>query len=117
MKSAWGWFEDAVKRAKPTDYQRHYCNRHTFASRLVMAGVDLRKVGELMGHQTFQMKMMSAHLAPDHRVSAVDKQLRAPEQVQAGSKQQGREDFVNNLSAFIDLHALRKWRNWQTHQT
>lgn len=63
------------------------CNRHAFASRLVMAGVDLRTVGELMGHQTFQMTMRYAHLAPEHRVSAVDKLLQVPEQVPAKTKQ------------------------------
>jgi site-specific recombinase XerD len=85
VQSTRGWFEDAVKRAKLTDYQWH-CNRHTFASRLVMAGVDLRTVGELMGHQTFQMTMRYAHLAPEHKVSAVDKLLQVPEQVQAKFK-------------------------------
>jgi hypothetical protein len=33
--------------AKIKDYSWH-CNRHTFASRLVMAGVDLRTVAELI---------------------------------------------------------------------
>ena len=36
-----------------------------------MKGVDLRTVGELLGHRTFQMTMGSAHLAADHERSAV----------------------------------------------
>ena len=50
-----------------------YCLRHTFASRLVMAGVDLRTVAELMGHRTIQMTMRYAHLAPAHTLAAVEK--------------------------------------------
>ena len=73
-KGARGWFEDAVTRAGLTDYTWH-CNRHTFASRLVMRGVDLRTVGELLGHSSFAMTMRYAHLAPEHKASAVDRLL------------------------------------------
>ena len=45
------WFEPALQDSGVPDYSWH-CNRHTFASRLVMAGVDLRTVGELLGHRT-----------------------------------------------------------------
>lgn len=69
-----GWFEEAVKRAGLSDYTWH-CNRHTFISRLVMAGVDLRTVAELAGHATIQMTMRYAHLAPSHMASAVDRLL------------------------------------------
>ena len=50
-----------------------YCLRHTFASRLVMAGVDIRTVAELMGHKTIQMTMRYAHLAPEHGLAAVER--------------------------------------------
>jgi hypothetical protein len=33
------------------------CNRHTFASRLVMAGMDLRTAAELLGYKMLQMVM------------------------------------------------------------
>jgi len=72
VSGARGWFKDAVTRAKLKDYTWH-CNRHTFASRLVMAGVDLRTVGELLGHRTAQMTLRYSHLAPEHTASAVDR--------------------------------------------
>lgn len=66
------WFEPAVTEAGVKDFT-WYCLRHTFASRLVMAGVDLRTVAELMGHQQIQMTMRYAHLAPAHTLAAVER--------------------------------------------
>jgi integrase len=66
------WFDLAVSEAGLTDFT-WYCLRHTFASRLVMAGVDLRTVAELMGHKTIQMTMRYAHLAPAHQLAAVER--------------------------------------------
>jgi|GEM_PF-846948 len=40
--------------------------RHTFASRLVMAGVDLATVQKLMGHSNITTTMRYAHLARPH---------------------------------------------------
>ncbi|MDD3732800.1 MAG: site-specific integrase [candidate division Zixibacteria bacterium] len=47
--------------------------RHTFASHLVMGGVDLPTVQKLMGHSDIQTTMIYAHLAPDHLAKAVTK--------------------------------------------
>jgi len=44
----------AVKESGIVSFRYHDI-RHTFASRLVMAGVDLRTVQELMGHKTVAM--------------------------------------------------------------
>jgi site-specific recombinase XerD len=72
LQGSRGWFPSALEEAKIDDYSWH-CNRHTFASRLVMAGVDLRTVAELLGHRTLQMVMRYSHLAPEHQASAVDR--------------------------------------------
>ncbi len=47
--------------------------RHTFASHLVMNGVDLPTVKRLMGHTDIQTTMIYAHLAPEHLSDAVNK--------------------------------------------
>lgn len=49
-------FENAVKRAEIEDFTFHDL-RHTFASRLVMAGVDLPTVKRLMGHKEISMTL------------------------------------------------------------
>ena len=72
LQNARDWFEPVLEISKLKDYTWH-CNRHTFASRLVMAGVDIRTVADLMGHATIQMTMRYAHLAPAHNQSAVDR--------------------------------------------
>jgi site-specific recombinase XerD len=66
------WFEPALLDSGVPDYSWH-CNRHTFASRLVMAGVDLRTVGELLGHRDPKMTWRYSHLAPSHQQRAVDR--------------------------------------------
>ena len=65
------WFEPAIRRAKIRAFSWH-CLRHTFASRLVMAGVDLRTVQELMGHKSIQMTVRYSHLTPKHTLAAVE---------------------------------------------
>ncbi len=63
-------FGNAVKRAG-IPHVRFHDLRHTFASHLVMCGVDIRTVQELLGHNDIRMTMRYAHLAPDHMKNAV----------------------------------------------
>ena len=46
--------------------------RHTFTSNLVMAGVDLNTVREQLGHKSISMTLRYAHLAPEHKATAVE---------------------------------------------
>lgn len=71
MRTPRRWFEAAVKAAKLPAFTWH-CLRHTFASRLVMMGVDLRTVQELMGHKDIRMTCRYVHLAPGHKLGAVE---------------------------------------------
>lgn len=65
-------FALALEAAKINDLHWHDL-RHTFASRLVMRGIDLTTVQELMGHKTPAMTSHYAHLSPAHRLAAVQK--------------------------------------------
>ena len=47
--------------------------RHTCASRLVMAGVDIRTVQEILGHKTLAMTTRYSHLSGDHLTRAVNR--------------------------------------------
>ena len=65
-------FEPALRRAGIQGVTWHTL-RHTFGSRAVMAGVDIRSVQELMGHSTITMTMRYMHLSPNHLRTAVNK--------------------------------------------
>jgi site-specific recombinase XerD len=55
------------------DVTKLHTLRHTFASHLVMKGVDLPTIKQLLGHSDITTTMIYSHLAPDHLVQAVDK--------------------------------------------
>jgi len=70
-KAIRGWLDEALVTAKIQDFSWH-CLRHTFCSRLVMAGVPLKTCQELMGHKTIQMTARYAHLSPGHLQDAIE---------------------------------------------
>jgi integrase len=64
-------FEKALAAAGLADVTFHTL-RHTAASHMVMAGVDLATVQEIMRHKTIAMTLRYAHLSPANKKSAVD---------------------------------------------
>jgi integrase len=65
-------FKSALKEAKIEGATFHTL-RHTFASHLVMEGIDLPTVASLLGHKDISMTMRYSHLSLDHRTLAVEK--------------------------------------------
>jgi integrase len=74
------WFGRALRAARIKDFTWHDL-RHTFGSRLAMAGVSMRHIAELMGHSEIQTTMRYAHLQPGHLADAVER-LVDPQPVQ-----------------------------------
>jgi integrase len=67
INSAW---DNLMKESHLSDFRFHDL-RHSFASKLVMRGVDLYTVKELMGHANIEVTQRYAHFAPEHKGSAV----------------------------------------------
>ena len=66
-------FNKALEKAEITRHFTFHGLRHTAASQMVMAGVDLRTVGKILGHKTAQITLRYAHLEPDYLKGAVDR--------------------------------------------
>lgn len=63
--------------------------RHTFCSRLAMAGVPIAIIKELAGHKTIQITMRYAHLSPEAGQSAVGLLDKSPQLGPGGSEPPG----------------------------
>jgi site-specific recombinase XerD len=83
LKSPRHWFEDAVDEAGLANFHWHDL-RHTFASRLAMAGVGIRAIQEALGHKSLAMTVRYSHLSPDFLQEAVDRLV--PSQPETGTQ-------------------------------
>lgn len=70
-------FRPALERAEVRSF-RWKDLRHTFATRLRMQRVDLKSIGELMGHTTTRMTERYTHATPDHLLETVQRISREP---------------------------------------
>ncbi|MBI5184756.1 MAG: site-specific integrase [Nitrospinae bacterium] len=64
-------FRQTLKKAGIEDFSFH-CLRHTFATRLAQAGVDLYKVSKLLGHRDIGTTQRYAHHYPESLRDGVD---------------------------------------------
>lgn len=65
-----GAFERAVKDARIFNFTFHDL-RHTFASELIMKGVDIKTVQEYLGHSTVAVTERYLHVAPDQKRTSI----------------------------------------------
>jgi integrase len=70
-------FPALAREAKLPGVVTFHTLRHTFASRLVMAGVDLLTVKALGGWNRLEMVERYSHLAPAHKRAAVERLAQA----------------------------------------
>lgn len=68
---AWQWTRAELRLERDSEFVIHAL-RHTCASRLVNAGVDLYVVKEWLGHSSIQITERYAHLNPSKLVQAVE---------------------------------------------
>lgn len=65
--------KDVIKENPALSDVTWHIFRHTYISRLVMSGVDLKTVQDLAGHKDIRMTARYAHLSPNHKLAAVDR--------------------------------------------
>jgi len=75
LEGARHWFEKAVALADIPDFRWHDL-RHTFASRLAMAGAGIASIQRALGHKSISMTMRYAHLTEDFMQDVVEKIVR-----------------------------------------
>jgi len=64
-------FATALRKAEIKDFHFHDL-RHTYASQLAMAGIDLKTIQEELGHKDFKMTQRYAHLSPGYKRVKID---------------------------------------------
>jgi len=65
-------FNTALSKAGIKEFHFHDL-RHTFASDMVMSGVNIFTVSKLLGHSSVQTTMIYAHLSPDYNKAEMER--------------------------------------------
>jgi site-specific recombinase XerD len=84
------WFNQVLRQADIQNFRWHDL-RHTFASRLVMAGVPLRAVQVLMGHKRMETTLRYSHLGEAHLREAVERLTVAPTGTRTSTGENGEQ--------------------------
>ncbi len=92
------WFEKAIQEAGIKDFHWHDL-RHTFASRLTMAGVGLRATQDALGHKSIAMTVRYSHLAPDFLLNVVERLVPQPSETDSAKP----TDTTTDTNAFSYL--------------
>jgi hypothetical protein len=103
-------FGAAYRRGGIKDFHFHDL-RHTFASHLVMAGVDLTTVKELLGHKTLTITLRYSHLSPTHKANTIqllDSTFSAKSTLQLldSPMKKGLALIANPLSFLVELRGI-----------
>jgi len=99
-------FDKLVFKTSLEDFRFHDL-RHTFATRLIQAGINIYVIKELLGHKTITMTMRYAHHYPEslrHGVEVMDKN--SYNLVTLGVKK------VDHPSKNLIKSSMPEWRNW-----
>ena len=75
--------DNALQKAKIEGITLHSL-RHTFGTRLGMAGWDVRTIQELMGHRDIKMTMRYSHPTPEHKRKALESLCGVPSNFRTG---------------------------------
>ncbi|MEQ1794305.1 MAG: tyrosine-type recombinase/integrase [Nitrospira sp.] len=95
-------FQTACRRANLSGISPHTL-RHTFGSRLAMAGADMRTIQEVGGWRTLGMVERYSHLAESHKADAVEKLAAISQQF---SQQSGNRPQAITANALNPLSKL-----------
>lgn len=87
------WIKD--RQGNTVERFRFHDLRHTFGSRLGMAGADLKTIMEIMGHKTHVAAMRYQHPAPDHKLEMVKMLDKTPPKVTPGKISTTKKNVVS----------------------
>lgn len=99
-------FQAAQKRAGISSLRFHDL-RHTFATRLVAAGVDIVTVKELLGHQDISMTLRYAHASPERSLEAVCR-LEYDKNITMGSEPKQERRLTPTRTSLVRSHLRPK---------